>query len=177
MAEERDEKLDAGQDPTDRQPTGKDGQESEFAGLRQESGASQSQQTMSNQGSEGSFGGQSSDRHSASLGAQGGQPIGGNDTNTGSGTTLSQGADFDVEASSEQNHQNRASDEGFIGSRESGSDAQIENNRSSSSSPNGSSSQATSGSDFASQGRGALENEDAYESDNGGSGSDNDASR
>ena len=177
MAEERDEKLDAGQDGTDRQPTGQDGQESEFAGHRQEPDASQSQQTMSDQGSEGSFGGQSSGSHSASLGAQEGQPIGCNDTNTGSGTTLSQGADFDAGASSEQNRQNRASGQGFIGSRGSGSDAQIENNGSSSSIASGSSSRATSGSDFASEGRGALEHEDANEPESDRSGSNDDASR
>src|SRR6185503_3530190 len=47
-------------------------------------------------GAEGSFGGQSSGSDSD------GQPIGGNDSNTGSGTTLSQAADFEGQNSSGQ---------------------------------------------------------------------------
>jgi len=64
----------------------------------------QSRQNMQNQGSEGSFGGQSSGSQSGSAdsssqsGGTGGQPIGGNDSGTGSGRPLSQGADFGTDA-------------------------------------------------------------------------------
>jgi hypothetical protein len=74
---DRDDKTEA----EDRQAIG--GQQSH----RSEYGdqADQTDSAMSHQGREGSFGGESSG------GGMGGQPIGGNDSNTGSGTTLTAG--------------------------------------------------------------------------------------
>lgn len=123
---------------------------------------------------------------------QSGQPIGGNDSNTGSGTALTQGADFGGQSSSGQ-AQSSGSDKlksdqgpgvgtqstsegsvppdptdkdssgrGFIGSKGSGSDEHVQDNQDASS-------KATEGSDFADQGRGALDN-DGNESDSGESG-------
>ena len=51
--------------------------------------------SLGTKGKEGSFGGQSSGQRPSD--GTGGQPIGGNDSNTGSGTTLTQGADFGTE--------------------------------------------------------------------------------
>ena len=71
----------------------------------QQAGGLGSQENMSNQGSEASFGGQSSGEGSSSQSSNdgtSGQPIGGNDSNTGSGTTLSQGAEFDGQSSNGQ---------------------------------------------------------------------------
>ena len=80
MAEERDDeqsrKPGQQQRPADHRPA-KPAEE-----LGQQSGSPGSQQTMSNQGSEDSFDDQSSGGQSG-----GGRPIGGNDSNTGSGTT------------------------------------------------------------------------------------------
>jgi len=149
---------------------------------------------MANQGAEGSFGGQSSGSDSD------GQPIGGNDSNTGSGTTLTHGADFEGQSSSGQTQTSGnfgqgttssaggssvgsdqtsggssglSGGEGFIGSQGSGSDDYLQE-RDGSNSP--SSSEATDGSDFAKQGRGALDDESEGEpsdktDDSGGSGS------
>jgi hypothetical protein len=81
--------------------------------------------------------------HRSEYGAQGlesdgmsGQPIGGNDSNTGSGTTLTQGADFSEDAAGS----------GFILRNEDESERE-----------GASSSKATGGKDFADQGRGAAE--------------------
>jgi hypothetical protein len=130
-----------------------------------------------------------------------GQPIGGNDSNTGTGTTLTQGADFGGQSASGQAQPSNGSGQtmtanrdsgsgqgttsnaggstvgsdqtsggssgtsggqGFIGSQGSGSDDYLqqggsqENLRSSGS-------DATGGSDFASEGRGALDEDDDEE--------------
>src|SRR3954452_3034793 len=92
MAEERDdEQFGENQGSnSDQQTTGQQSQPNELGQQQgQQSGSSGSQQLMSNQGSEDSFDDQS-------IGGQsgGGRPIGGNDSNSGSGTTASQGADF-----------------------------------------------------------------------------------
>jgi hypothetical protein len=57
----------------------------------------------------------------------GGQPIGGNDSNTGSGTTLTQGADLPADSANgkmqaQQDGSESSRDEGFIGSEKSGFD-------------------------------------------------------
>jgi len=159
-----------------------------------------------------------------------GQPIGGNDSNTGSGTTLSQGADFggngsepprsmgtrgnefgqfgdataptgqqgqagtgqadlgsqaDTTLAGRTDQQRLGIDqpgsvggatgrqgEGFIGSQGSGSDDYLQDRAGETSA---SSSDATGGADFASQGRGALD-EDANEDDSGSTGSGGSAS-
>ena len=131
---------------------------------------------MQNQGGEGSQSGGTS-----------GQPIGGNDSSTGSGTTLSQGADFGRQSatgqaqqndgsgdtlttdqsseSSSQSSQGGSQGEGFIGSQGSGSDDYLQDK-------NPSGENATGGSDFANQGRGALdeeEDESGEDSSDGGS--------
>ena len=113
-------------------------------------------------------------RQPAAKATASGQPIGGNDSNTGSGTTLSQGADFGGQSSSGQTagrpraakrcttdrqsgsrarpaRAKSSSGEGFIGSQGSGSDEYLREG---------------GGSDFARQGRGALD-EDENESDSG----------
>ena len=155
----------------------------------------QNRETMHNQGSEGSFGGQSSGSQSGSADSDAssvegrenagqndgtsGQPIGGNDTNTGTGTTLTQGADFagqsatgqtqpndgrgdtlatDESGSSTQSGQRGPQGEGFIGSQGSGSDEYLQDQ-------NPSGADATGGSDFANQGRGALDKEDESDDD------------
>jgi hypothetical protein len=88
-----------------------------------------------------------------------GQPIGGNDSNTGSGTTLSQGASFGTQSSSS---------ESFIGSKDTASDPHV---KESGSSPepirSSSSAAATEGSNFAAQGRGATDEEDPKEESRG----------
>src|SRR6476619_2927278 len=98
MADERDEdQFGETEGKSSEQATGHQGQQSELGQQQgQQSGGAGSQSTMSNQGSEGSFGGQSqTDGMSV-------QPIGGNDSNTGSGTTLSQGAEFGGQSSTGQ---------------------------------------------------------------------------
>jgi hypothetical protein len=94
-------------------------------------------------------------------GGMGGQPIGGNDSNTGSGTTLTQGAEFGGQSSSDRTQSSSGetggglgtggsaggtTGEGFILHQGSGTDA--------------SSAEATEGEDFAAEGRGALEGEE-----------------
>lgn len=81
--------------------------------------------------------------HRSEYGPQGlesdgmnGQPIGGNDSNTGSGTTLTQGADFSEDAAGN----------GFILGNEDDSESE-----------GASFAKATGGKDFADQGRGAPE--------------------
>ncbi|HWI89403.1 MAG TPA: hypothetical protein VNS11_09225 [Sphingomicrobium sp.] len=58
----------------------------------QDGGGGGDQSHPKSKGREGSFGGQSPGQGSSD--GMGGQPIGGDDSNTGSGTTLTQGADF-----------------------------------------------------------------------------------
>ena len=167
----------------------------QFSGKEGSPSASEDQnrQNMQNQGSEGSFGGHSSGTQSGSAdstsqsGGTSGQPIGGNGSSTGSGTTLSQGADFGgqcatgqaqqsdgsgdtltTDQSSEspsQSSQGGSQGEGFIGSQGSGSDDYLQNK-------NPSGENAAGGSDFANQGRGALdEEEDESGDDSTGGGS------
>lgn len=101
MADERESNFrdDQNSSPT----TGQHSQENEF-GER----AQQSRQPTGNHGSEGSFAAQGSDSQSGSADAtassnsrqddgMAGQPIGGNDSATGTGTTLTQGADFSAQ--------------------------------------------------------------------------------
>jgi len=128
---------------------------------------------MSNQGSEGSFGGQSTRQ----TDGMSGQPIGGNDSNTGSGTTLSQGAEFGGQSSTGQAQssgggsdtmtsdenprgQSGSQGEGFIGSQGSGSDDYLQDDQRSSGTSSAASEKATGGSDFANEGRGVLDEED-----------------
>jgi len=123
MADERDDQSDSEKE-TDQQTGGQQSHRSEYG--------DQGQQTMENQGAEGSFGGQSSGSQSGSADANGstiagganddgggmsGQPIGGNDSNTGSGTTLTSG----------YTPPRADSGEGFIGSQGSGSDDYLQN--------------------------------------------------
>jgi hypothetical protein len=101
-------------------------------------------------------GGQQS--HRSEYGQQGaqtdgsaGQPIGGNDSSLGSGTTLSQGAEFGEEPASEG--------EGFILQQGQGSDDLRQGSpEGQAKSPSGAA--ATGGTDFANQGRGATDEED-----------------
>ncbi len=110
-----------------------------------------------------------------------GQPIGGNDSNTGSGTTLSQGADFGEGAlqqastsSSGQQSSDSASDgssgQGFIGSQGASRNDGQGSSGSPASATSPSSAGASGGSDFASQGRGALDEEDMDDEANSGGG-------
>lgn len=91
---------------------------------------------------------QSQGREGSQSGGTSGQPIGGNDSSTGSGTTLSQGADFGGQSatgqaqqndgsgdtlttdqsseSSSQSSQGGSQGEGFIGSQGSGSDDSLQ---------------------------------------------------
>ena len=86
MADERDEDQFDTEGQSKQQTTGQQGQQNELGQQQgQQAGGLGSQQSMSGQDS----GSQGSD-----LGAGSGQPIGGNDSRTGSGTTMSQGADF-----------------------------------------------------------------------------------
>src|ERR1043165_9244064 len=93
MADERDEDQFNDQEGKSdgKQTTGQQSQQNEFGQQRQ--------QATDSQGSEGSFGGQSGGQGSSALGAGAGQPIGGNDSRTGSGTTLSQGSDVGGQSS------------------------------------------------------------------------------
>jgi hypothetical protein len=115
---------------------------------------------LGTKGKEGSFGGQSAGQSSSD--GMSGQPIGGNDSNTGSGTTLTQGADFGGSTLGTSQTAGGSSGvsggEGFIGSQGAGSDNQVE--RPEDSPDSAASAGATDGSDFAKQGRGALEEED-----------------
>jgi hypothetical protein len=144
---------------------------------------------MSNQGSEGSFGGQSSGSQSGSADSNGssiagggnagggmsGQPIGGNDSNTGTGTTLTAG--YTPPSSSQRTTSNAGGStvgsdqtsggssgtsggEGFIGSQGTGSDEYLREGGTSGRTTDSSGAEETT--DFANQGRGATEgqNED-----------------
>jgi hypothetical protein len=107
----------------------------------------------------------------------GGQPIGGNDSATGTGTTLTQGADFGQGTTSNAGGSSVGTDQtsggssgvsggqGFVGSQgDDSSDYLQDNNKASDAS-------ATGGTDFASQGRGAAEDSDQDGSDSSGGGS------
>lgn len=148
MAEERDDEQFDGEQANNnnQQPTGQQGQQPE-------SGQHQDQQT-GGQGSQPTMSGQS------------GQPIGGNDSQTGSGTTMSQGADFSGQSSGGQSSTGQAqsggsSDPSFVGSKGSGAQGvdsgEYLQDRGSSSDSGSSSSSTTGGSDFADQGQGALD--------------------
>src|SRR5919107_2496119 len=163
MAEERDDQEFGGTEgrQEDQQPAGQ-----------------QAQQPTGQQSQQSEFGQQQAQQP---TGQQSGQPIGGNDSRTGSGTPLSQGSEFGGQSSSGQTQPSGGSgdtltsdqgpsvgtqsthgsaggspsDEGFIGSQGSGSDEYLQNRGSE---PSGSSSaEATEGTDFAKQGRGALD--------------------
>lgn len=81
MADERDDNISDDQDgsPT----TGQQSQDNEFGSRGQQAGISGSQPTTTDQSD-----------------GMGGQPIGGNDSATGTGTTLTQGADFSNQSDS-----------------------------------------------------------------------------
>jgi hypothetical protein len=88
--------------------------------------------------------------HESEYGEQGrasdgmsGQPIGGNDSNTGSGTTLTQGADFNEDAAA-----GGIQGDGFILRQDDDSKSE-----------SASSAKATGGKDFAAEGRGAPEDD------------------
>jgi hypothetical protein len=177
MADQRDDNLNSEQEGSS--ATDRPRQQSEFAERRDP--------TMDNQGAEGSFGGDSSGSHSGSAGANGstiagrgnaragsgrpddstsGQPIGGNDSATGTGTTLTQGADFGQGTTSTAGGSSVGTDqtsggssgvsggEGFVGSQSDDSGDYLQDNQP------GSSAAATGGTDFAEQGRGAAEDND-----------------
>lgn len=85
MADERDDQF-SGSDESRQKTAGQQGQSSEYG--------SQGQESMSDEGSEGSgqsSSGQTSGDRQSQGGGMSGQPIGGNDSNTGSGTTLTSG--------------------------------------------------------------------------------------
>ena len=158
----------------------------------------QGQPRMANQGAEGSFGGESSGSQSGSADSNGssiagganagqglgsgrrddgtsGQPIGGNDSATGTGTTLTQGADFGHGTTSNAGGSSVGSNQssggssgvsggqGFVGSQGDNSSDYLQDNQSASDAP------ASGGTDFAKQGRGAPEDEDGQESGGGDS--------
>lgn len=152
------------------------------------------QQTRSPQSAFGNQGQQASafgSQQEQDNGGTSGQPIGGNDSSTGSGTTLTQGADFGGQSASGQaqpggsgNSETLTADqgsnagsgtttggssggssgEGFIGAHGSGSDDDLQDGGSPRSGGNASSANATGGSDFADQGQGALDDEDDSDS-------------
>ena len=179
MVDERDDDQFDGKESSAQATAGQRSDQSEYG--------SQGRQTMGNQGAEGSFGGESvgsqsgsADRNGSSIAGgandgMSGQPIGGNDSNTGSGTTLTQGADFQGQSSSGQAQPTAGdtlttdqggagannSGQGFIGSQGSGSDDYVQDRTGSESS---SSAEATGASDFANEGRGALDDENDDES-------------
>ena len=177
MADQRDDDFNNEQDSN--LTTGQQSQQNEFG--------DEGKQTMSNQGAEGSFGGESSGSQSGSADANGstvagggnagagfaqqddgtsGQPIGGNDSATGTGTTLTQGADFGQGTTSNAGGTSVGSDQtsggssgvsggqGFVGSQSDDSSAYLQDNE------KASEASATGGTDFASQGRGAAEDSD-----------------
>ena len=174
MAEERDDQEFGGTEGRQegQQPTGQQAQQPT---------GQQAQQPTGQQGQPSEFGQQQAQQP---TGQQGGQPMGANDSQTGSGTPLSQGSEFGGQSSSGQTQPSRgsggtltsdqgpgvgtqsksgsaggsSSEEGFIGSQGSGSDDYLQDRGSE---PSGSSSaEATEGTDFAEQGRGALEGDE-----------------
>jgi hypothetical protein len=84
MADQRDD--DTGSEHERQRTAGQQSHRSEYGGQ-----AGEQQESMATQGSEGSFGGESSGRPADEGDGMSGQPIGGNDSNTGSGTTLTAG--------------------------------------------------------------------------------------
>ena len=180
MAEDRDEARDPNNQTNDEQA-----QHSAFtSGQQQQSELrQQNQQQGDNFGSQPTMGSQSWNQPSGSENAQ---PIGGNDSNIGSGTTLSQSGGSDIGSSgqgsgleagqsgqsqygsssdtltrdqdSNSDQPSRSGSEGFIGSQGSGSDDYIQQDGGSDASA--SSANATGGSDFAREGRGSLDRDD-----------------
>jgi len=163
MANERDdEQFNQTEGRSDQQPAGQQNQ--------QQPTGQQGQQDATGEQGQGSDG-------------TGGQPIGGNDSNTGTGTPLSQGADFGGQSgtgqtqpsdangetltsdqqseTSSQSSQSGSQGEGFIGSQGSGSDDYLRDE-------NPSGADATDGSDFAKQGRGSLDEDDESDGDSAG---------
>jgi hypothetical protein len=148
----------------DQETAGQQGQSSEYGEQGPEADGSRADEPMNTQGREGRFGGESAGQTPDPNpgGGMSGQPIGGNDSNTGSGTTLTQGADFDessdnpgrgtrsnIGAPSLATSQTSAGSSGVSGGKGFiGSEA------------------GDSGSDFAREGRGALEDK---EEETGGS--------
>jgi hypothetical protein len=92
MTDERDRKQRSNTGDEAQQIAGQQGQSSEYGEQGPESGSS-SRQNIDTQGREGSFGGESPGQAPDPNpgGGMSGQPIGGNDSNTGSGTTLTAG--------------------------------------------------------------------------------------
>ena len=132
---------------SDQQRTaGENSHESEYGQRATENATAEKPRSMGNRGSEGSFGGESvgslsgsadpngssiargtrPHNQQADLGPGPGQPIGGNDSNTGSGTTLTQGADFEADHMSTSDEDAPMQDKPFIGSTESDSGEYLE---------------------------------------------------
>ena len=130
--------------------TGENSHESEYGQRATENATAEKPRSMGNQGSEGSFGGESvgslsgsadsngssiaggtrTHNQRADLGPGPGQPIGGNDSNTGSGTTLTQGADFEADRMSASDEDTDRQAKPFIGSIESDSGEYLEEDNS-----------------------------------------------
>jgi hypothetical protein len=147
MADERDQDR----RKEDQQTAGQQGQSSEYGEQGPETAGSEADESMSTQGREGSFGGQSAGEEPDPNpgGGMSGQPIGGNDSNTGSGTALTAG----------YTPPKADGKGGFIGAQATGSKSESRH-------PTESPADATDGTDFAREGRGALDEE---ESEPGGS--------
>jgi hypothetical protein len=137
----------------------------------EEEGESRGQQTRAEQREPNEFtrqqqdpGGMSSTQSPEGGAGTGQTPTGGAtlSTDQGAGTTGQSGG-FDPSSSTDR-ERGGSSDEGFIGSQGPDSDGQVE--QSSGSSGSG----QTTGSDFANQGRGALEEQDEDEADDGSTG-------
>jgi len=84
MADRRDDQTSS--EHEHQRTAGQQSHRSEYGGQ-----ADERQESMATQGSEGSFGGESSGHPADEGEGMSGQPIGGNDSNTGSGTTLTAG--------------------------------------------------------------------------------------
>jgi len=154
MAEERDdEQTNETQGASGQQPTGQQGQPSEFGQQQgQQGGDFASQPTMtggqdsSTQGSQGNFGGQSSSGQAQGGGA--GSDIMTNDEGASGGTGTT-GLDSDDGNIMTGDGSSGESGEGFVGSQGSGSDEYLREEESSS--------ETLDRSDFANQGQGATE--------------------
>jgi hypothetical protein len=94
MADQRD---DTSNDSEHQRTAGQQSHRSEYGGQ-----AGEQRETVADQGREGSFGGESSGRPADEGDGMSGQPIGGNDSNTGSGTTLTAGYEPPSPARSER---------------------------------------------------------------------------
>ena len=104
MADERDDQINDNEGPAPR-PGSKASRRSGSSRGRAGRRPSRLAADQSNQRLEGSFGGQIAAARSGQSDGTSGQPIGGNDSNTGTGTTSSQGADFGGQSSSGQAQQ------------------------------------------------------------------------